>query len=181
MMRLLGEVPERVAVVGSACLKPGIEDVAYMTLYFPSGVTAHIRMSWLDPMKTRRITVVGSKRMAVYDDVALNEKIKMYDVRVDEVPHTDTFGEFQFAYHHGDIVSPHVDFHEPVRLECLEFLGAIADERRPHTDGTDGLVVVRVIEAAQESLRNGGVPVSIGLEQRVERPGLAAIQGSVAR
>lgn len=181
LMRLLGEVPERVAVVGSACLKPGIVDVAYMTLYFPSGVSAHVRMGWLDPKKTRRITVVGSKRMAVYDDVALNEKIKMYDVRVDEVPHTDTFGEFQFAYHHGDIVSPHVDFQEPVRLECLEFLGAITEHRRAHTDGQDGLVVVRVIEAAQESLRNGGVPVAVGIEQSLNRPGLSAIQGSVAR
>jgi predicted dehydrogenase len=161
LINLLGEAPETVTTKGTACVQEGIEDVAYMTLTFPSGVLAHSRMSWLDPSKTRRLTVVGSDRMAVYDDVEPLEKIKLYDKRVNAVRRTDTFGEFQFAYHYGNVVSPFIHFEEPLRLEVLHFAESIMSGETPLTDGRNGLRVLEVIEAAQKSLALGGVPVAI--------------------
>lgn len=156
LLHLLGEMPIGVAAQGTACVQEGIEDVAYMTLRFPDNVLAHIRMSWLDPCKTRRITVVGSKKMVIYDDVEPQEKLKVYDKGVKAIRHTDTFGEFQFAYHYGDIVSPYIRFEEPLRTECAHFLDSIRQGKAPVTDGYNGLRVVEIVEAAQKSLRNGG-------------------------
>ncbi|MEZ4734906.1 MAG: Gfo/Idh/MocA family oxidoreductase [Caldilineaceae bacterium] len=156
LLHLLGTMPISVAAQGNACLQHEIEDVAYMTLRFPNNILAHIRMSWLDPCKTRRITVVGSKKMVIYDDVEPQEKLKVYDKGVKAIRHTDTFGEFQFAYHYGDIVTPYIRFEEPLRLECTHFLECIAEGKPPLTDGYNGLRVVEIVEAAQRSLRNGG-------------------------
>jgi predicted dehydrogenase len=156
LLHLLGEMPIGVAAQGTACVQDGIEDVAYMTMRFPNNVMAHIRMSWLDPCKTRRITVVGSKKMVIYDDVEPQEKLKVYDKGVKAIRHTDTFGEFQFAYHYGDIVSPYIRFEEPLRMECGHFLDCIREGKRPLTDGYNGLRVVEIVEAAQRSLKNGG-------------------------
>ena len=133
-----------------------------ITLMFPSGVLAHMRMSWLDPFKSRRITVVGSKKMVVYDDLESHEKLKVYDKSVNAIRQTDTFGEFQFAYHYGSVVSPYIHFEEPLRLECLHFVECVLERTRPLTDGNNGVQVVRVIEAAQRSLRDGGSQVRIG-------------------
>ncbi|MCB0065330.1 MAG: Gfo/Idh/MocA family oxidoreductase [Caldilineaceae bacterium] len=156
LLHLLGDMPLTVAAQGTACVQEGIEDVAYMTMRFPNNILAHIRMSWLDPCKTRRITVVGSKKMVIYDDVEPQEKIKVYDKGVKAIRHTDTYGEFQFAYHYGDIVSPYIRFEEPLRVECGHFLACIQQGDRPLTDGYNGLRVVEIVEAAQRSLRNGG-------------------------
>jgi predicted dehydrogenase len=161
LIYLLGEEPSSVSARGIACVQDSIEDVAYLTLRFPSGILAHMRLSWLDPMKTRRVTVVGSKKMVVYDDVALDEKIKVYDKRVDAMPRTDTFGAFQFTYHHGGIVSPPIDFVEPLRVECAHFVECIREGIRPLTDAASGIRVVKVIEAAQRSIEMDGSPVSI--------------------
>lgn len=161
LINLLGESPFSVSTRGIACVQDSIEDVAYMTLMFPSGILAHIRMSWLDPCKTRRITVVGSKQMAVYDDVEAHEKIKLYDKSVSPIRRTETFGEFQFAYHYGNIVSPYVHFEEPLRIECSHFVECIEAGKQPLTDGENGLRVVEVIEAAQRSLASGGSPVLV--------------------
>jgi predicted dehydrogenase len=158
---LLGETPTTVNTRGIACIQEAIEDVAYMTLMFPSGVLAHARMSWLDPRKTRRITVVGSKKMVVYDDLESHEMLKIYDKRVDAVGPTETFGEYQFAYHYGNVLSPYIQFEEPLRVECLHFLECVVDRKEPLTDGRNGAQVVAVIEAAQRSLMNGGVEVPI--------------------
>ena len=105
--------------------------------------------------------MVGSKKMVVYDDVALDEKIKVYDKRVDAMPRTDTFGAFQFTYHHGGIVSPPIDFVEPLRVECAHFVECIREGIRPLTDAASGIRVVKVIEAAQRSIEMDGSPVSI--------------------
>ena len=156
LLHLLGEMPTGVAAQGTACVQEGIEDVAYMTMRFSNNILAHIRMSWLDPCKTRRITVVGSKKMVIYDDVEPQEKLKVYDKGVKALRHTDTFGEFQFAYHYGDIVTPYIRFDEPLRIECGHFLECIREGKRPLTDGYNGLRVVEVVEAAQKSLENGG-------------------------
>lgn len=153
---ILGSEPVSVTARGSACVQDGIEDVAYAALTFPNNIMAHIRMSWLDPRKTRCITVVGSKKMAIYDDVESLEKIKIYDKRVTAIRHTDTFGEFQFAYHYGDVVIPYIRFEEPLRVQCRHFLTCVRDGDTPQSDGYSGLRIVEIVEAAQCSLRNGG-------------------------
>ncbi|MCL4531930.1 MAG: Gfo/Idh/MocA family oxidoreductase, partial [Actinobacteria bacterium] len=141
---------------GTACVLSGVEDVAYVTLEFPNQILAHVHVSWLDPCKVRRITVVGSKKMVVYDDVEAVEKVRIYDKGVECPRYTDTFSEFQFAYRYGDITIPYIKFTEPLRLECLHFMECISAGKAPQTDGRAGLNVVRVIEAAQRSLKNGG-------------------------
>jgi predicted dehydrogenase len=171
LLLLLDEQPQSVSTRGIACVQESIEDVAYMTLMFPSGVLAHSRMSWLDPRKTRRVTVIGTKKMVVYDDVETHEKLKIYDKRVSAVRQTETFGDFQFAYHYGSVVSPYVDLDEPLRLECMHFAECVSEHRQPLTDGQNGVRVVRVIEAAQRSLRQGGIPVPVD-DGRDEAPSL---------
>ena len=160
-MYLLGESPSSVSAKGVACVEASIEDVAYVALRFPSGVLAHVRLSWLDPCKARRITVVGRKKMVVYDDLENLEKLKVYDKRVDSVRRNDTFGDHQFAYHYGSVVSPYIHNDEPLRLQCLHFVDCVQQRKRPLTDGANGLAVVRVIQAAQQSLRDGGVDVAV--------------------
>lgn len=156
LIHLLGTTPISVAAQGTSCLQNGVEDVAYVTLRFPNNVLAHMRLSWLDPSKIRRITVVGSKKMVIYDDVENQEKLKVYNKGVTAIRHTDTFGEFQFAYHYGDIVSPYIRFEEPLRQECRHFAECILEHSTPLTDGYNGLRVVEVLEAAQRSLNSGG-------------------------
>jgi predicted dehydrogenase len=156
LLHLLGVMPETVAAQGTSCLQNGVEDVAYLTLRFPGNILAHMRLSWLDPNKIRRITVVGSKKMVIYDDVEHQEKLKVYDKRVTAIRHTDTYGEFNFAYHYGDIVSPYIHFEEPLRVECRHFVDCILEQKQPLTDGYSGLRVVELVEAAQKSLRSGG-------------------------
>lgn len=158
---LLEAEPTSVSTHGASCVQEGIEDIAYMTLTFPNGVIAHIRSSWLDPSKQRRITVVGSKKMVIYDDVESLEKIKIYDKGVKAIRQTDTFGEFSFAYHYGDVVIPYIRFEEPLRVQCQHFLDCIREGKHPQTDGLNGLRVVQVVEAAQRSLKNGGNSVVV--------------------
>ncbi len=161
LIHLLGETPTYVAATGSACVQDSVEDIAYTTMRFPSGVLAHSRMSWLDPSKTRRLTVVGSGKMAVYNDLEPLEKIRLFDKRVDAIRETDTFGEFQFSYHYGSVVSPFISFEEPLKLECTHFADCIMSGKTPMTDGQQGLQVIEVIEAAQRSLAEGGQPVRV--------------------
>jgi predicted dehydrogenase len=123
---------------------------------------AHIRTSWLDPSKTRRITVVGSKKMVIYDDVEPLEKLKVFDKGVKAMRRTDTFGEFSFAYHYGDVVIPYVRFEEPLRVQCQHFLDCIREGKTPRTDGRNGLRVVQIVEAAQRSLHANGDAVALG-------------------
>jgi predicted dehydrogenase len=161
LMYLLGSTPHSVSTRAIACVEESIEDVAYMSLLFPGEVLAHSRMSWLDPCKQRRIAVVGRKKMVVYDDLENQEKLKIYDKRVDSIRRTDTFGEHQYAYHYGSVVSPYVNYDEPLRLECLHFVECVENRLKPLTDGENGLQVVRVIEAAQRSMQSGGRQVPI--------------------
>jgi predicted dehydrogenase len=172
LMHLLDEMPYAVSARGVGCVQPGVEDIVYMTLNFPSGIMAHCRLSWLDPSKTRRLTVVGSRKMAIYDDVEPMEKIRVYDKSVEAVRRTDTFGEFQFAYHYGSIVSPFVHFEEPLKAEIGHFVDCIRTGDTPLTSGGTGLRVVEVIEAAQRSLRAGGtpMPVAYGPDSGAESP-----------
>jgi predicted dehydrogenase len=153
--------PSHVAAYGRPYIQSGIEDVAFLTLEYPRGVIAHVHVSWLDPNKIRRTTIVGSKKMLVYDDVATLEKIRVYDKGVTVQPHYDTFGEFQLAYRFGDIYTPRVDDSEPLKLECVCFLDSIRRGKCAKSTGEEGLWVVEALEAATRSLRSGGrlVPV----------------------
>jgi predicted dehydrogenase len=153
LMYVLGESPIAVSASGAAYVRPGIEDVAYVHLAFPSRVRATAHVSWLDPNKVRRITVVGSKKMAVYDDVETLEKIRVYDKGVDAPPPTTSFGEFQLSYRYGDIMIPHIPGTEPLRLECEHFLDCIQNGRTPLSDGRQGVDVIRILETAQAALK----------------------------
>lgn len=160
MLYLLGSEPLSVTAQGNRCVQEGIEDVAYLTMRFPDNILTHMRLSWLDPRKTRCITVVGSKKMVIYDDVETQEKLKVYDKRVDAIRHTDTYGEFHFAYHYGDVVSPYIHLNEPLRVECTHFLECIREGKTALSDGRSGSRVVQIIEAAQRSLQNGNEVIS---------------------
>jgi predicted dehydrogenase len=166
LLYLLGETSLSVSAQGTSCVLDGVQDVAYLNLTFANNILAHVRVSWLDPSKTRRITIVGSKKMVIYDDVETIEKIKIYDKGVKPPPYTDNFGEFQFGYRHGDVVIPHIHFVEPLRQECQHFLDSIKHNRTPRSDGRVGLNVVRVLEAAQRSLKNGGASQDVILDKQ---------------
>ncbi len=159
ILYLYDQIPETVNCQGKAHMAKGIEDVTNMTLNFDGGGYATIMSSWLDPNKIREMTIVGSKRMLVYNDIEPREKIKIYDARVERPPHYDTFAEFQYSYHYGDIYSPHLNQTEPLRAECDHFINCIRTGERPETSGYEGLQVVRILEAASESLRNEGAAV----------------------
>jgi predicted dehydrogenase len=161
IMHIMEEAPLSVNCQGSAHVTPGIEDVTTMCLNFPDNRSAIVQSSWLDPRKTREMTIVGSKRMIVYDDVAPIEKLKIYDARVEHPPHYDTFGEFHYAYHYGDMYVPYIKQEEPLRSECQHFLDCIREEISPLTNGRQGLDLVRILEASSLSLRRGGAPVSL--------------------
>jgi len=156
LIYLLGKLPISVSSHGTACVFPNIHDVAYVDLAFPENIMAHVHVSWLDPCKVRRVTVVGSQKMAVYNDIESLEKIKIYDKGV-SVPHyTNSFAEFQCSYRYGDVLIPNIKFTEPLRVECQHFLDCITNGTPPCSGGEDGWQVVKVLEAAQRSLLNAG-------------------------
>jgi len=161
ILYIMQEMPHSVNCRGGAHITKGIEDVTSMSLHFSKERSAIIHSSWHDPRKVREMTIVGSKRMIVYDDILAQEKIKIFDARVERPPHYDTFAEFQYAYHYGDIYSPYIKQDEPLKTECQHFLECIHRGATPITSGAAGMDVVRILEAASESLRNQGGPVSI--------------------
>jgi predicted dehydrogenase len=161
----LSEVPIQVSARGRSYLGEKSEDVAFLTLEFPSGILAQVQISWLAPSKLRRTSIVGRQRMIVYDDLEPVEKVKIYDRGVDRQP--ASFGEFQLTYRSGDILSPRLDTTEPLYIEVSHFLDCIRTGRAPDTSPRSGVDVVRVIQAAERSLRCGGAP------QRVYEAGAA--------
>jgi predicted dehydrogenase len=158
---ILDQAPVSVSAHGGAYVQPKLHDVVYLTLKFPNGALANVHVSWLNPAKIRRFTVVGDKQMVIYDDVAATEKIRVFDHGVDRPPMTSTFGEFQLSYRYGDIVSPHIFWTEPLAAECRHFMQAIVEGVTPRSDARNGLLIVRVLEAAEYSLANDGVSVPI--------------------
>ena len=148
VLHLAGEEPYAVGARGESYMRPGIEDVVFCFLRFPSGLAAHLHLSWLDPHKERRFTIVGSRRMATFDDMALERKVSVYDKGFDQ--DAGSYGEY--ITRSGDIWSPRIDNREPLRLECEHFVHSLRDERAPVSDGEAGLRVVRVLERLQESL-----------------------------
>jgi predicted dehydrogenase len=145
-----------------------VDDVVFLHLRFPGGKMAHVHVSWLDPHKLRKFTLVGSRKMAVFDDMEASEKIRIYDKGVDRAGEILSYSD-ALSVRSGDILIPRVDLKEPLRLECQHFLECVRERRTPLTDGAAGLAVVRVLAAAQSSLEAGGAPVAIA-------PQAAAVQ-----
>jgi predicted dehydrogenase len=160
MLFLTGLMPNLVSATGQSYLNPGVEDVTFFTLHFPNNIMGHGQVSWLDPHKVRKITVVGSKKMVVFDDMESAEKIKLYDKGVDAPPSYDTYGDY-LTLRIGDIVIPKVNMSEPLKNECQHFLDCVQGSKKPLSDGQDGLRVLRVLEATQKSLASRGEPVEL--------------------
>jgi len=148
VLHLAGEEPDEAWAHGESYMRPGVEDVVFCFMRFPSGLAAHLHLSWLDPHKERRFTVVGSRRMATFDDMDLERKLTVYDKGFDE----DARNWGEYIMRSGDIWSPRVPNVEPLRLECEHFLECIREGRPARSDGASGVRVVRVLESLQESL-----------------------------
>jgi predicted dehydrogenase len=161
ILYLLDMKPLAVSAIGASHINPAIEDVAIVTMKFSDSLLAFIQSSWLDPDKIRKMTVVGSKKMMVFDDVQPTEKIRIYDKGVEKPKHYDTYAEFHYAYKYGDILIPKIDGDEPLRMELDHFIDCIVNDETPLTDGYSGLQVIQILEAAQDSLNNESRPVLI--------------------
>ena len=162
---LLGSSPEAVSATGSCYLQSerGIEDVVFATLHYPGGRMAHVHVSWLDPHKTRKLTVVGDRKMAVFDDTSADQKLAVFDKGV-EPPATLTYEE-GVRIRTGDILIPALKMAEPLRRECLAFLDAIRTRKAPVADGQSGLHVVRALEGGSASLAQGGARIELSRGQ----------------
>ena len=159
ILYLLEEEPVAVTAHGESYIQKGIEDVAFLSLWFSDGKMANIHLSWLDPHKLRRITIVGSKKMVVFDDMEASEKLKVYDKGVKNLSY-DTYGEY-LSLRFGDITIPSIKMAEPLRAEAEHFIQTIESRKEPKTGGRDGLKVVKILMAAQESLKKKGIPIRI--------------------
>jgi len=160
ILHLLGLEPTDVVARGSAFLQGSVEDVVFVDLRFPGGKLAHVHVSWLDPHKLRKFTVVGSRKMVVFDDMEASEKVRIYDKGVDRAGEVVSYGD-ALTVRSGDILIPKISLQEPLRLECQHFVECVREHKTPLTDGTGGLQVVRVLAAAQTSLEQGGIPVRL--------------------
>lgn len=170
ILHILGEFPLTVNCQGNAHVTPNIEDVTNMSLTFRQKRFATIQSSWLEPRKVREMTIVGTRRMIVYDDLQAHEKIKIYDVRVERPPHYDTFAEFHYSYHYGDSYIPHIKQEEPLRALCQHFVDCIGSGSKPLSSGQEGLELVRILEAASMSLRSNGSPVTFSSSHEAVAP-----------
>lgn len=163
----LKDEPKTVSARGFCYLRKGIADIAFITLEFANRVSAHIHVSWLDPNKVRRVTIVGSKKMLVYDDVEEDAKIKIYDKGIDkrninkDLGRYDNFEKFLFIHRSGNILIPKLNFEEPLRIETRHFIDCLKKRKAPLTDGYNGLKVVKIIEAAEKSLKTNSSPINL--------------------
>ena len=158
-LHLFEATPLSVLAIGESYLQPGIEDVAFLNIKFDNQRMAQLHMSWLDPHKVRRLTIVGSRKMAVFDDMESVERVRLYDKGVEQVSYS-TYGE-SLALRFGDILIPRIPGTEPLRVECEHFLECVAQGSTPMSDGREGLRVVQILEAAQRSMDQGGVLVEL--------------------
>src|SRR5499427_2395171 len=156
---LLGKEPTNVSARGQSYVQDGIEDVVFLSLFFDNRIMVHIHLSWLDPHKVRRTTIIGKNKMAEFDDAESTEKLRIYDNHA-EMPPAQSYGE-AIQVRFGDILIPRVETAEPLQLECKHFVECVETRTKPLTDAEDGLRVIRIIEAAQRSLEQDGVPVRI--------------------
>jgi predicted dehydrogenase len=162
LLHLLDEEPIVVSAHGESYIQNGIEDVVFLSLRFSDGKMANIHLSWLDPHKLRRITIVGSKKMVVFDDMEASEKLKIYDKGIGSTSYS-TYGEY-LSLRFGDITIPTIKMIEPLRAEAEHFIQCIESRKGPKTGGKDGVRVVKILMAAQESLKRKGVPIALERE-----------------
>jgi len=158
MLHIVGERPSEVAASGESYLQPGVEDVVFGRIRFPSGIIGHLHLSWLDPHKMRKMTVIGSERMVVFDDMETERKVTIYDKG--PIPRTETYGEY-IQVRSGDIHIPKIPATEPLRIVCERFARAVRDRAPTPSDGWAGAAVVEVLEAMSESLASSGRPVRL--------------------
>lgn len=160
MLYLTGKKPIMVAAHGQCYLRAGVEDVVFFTVYFEDSVMAHAHVSWLDPHKTRKFTIVGKEKMIVFDDMESSEKVRLYDKGADVATGYKSYGE-DLTLRFGDISIPSIKMEEPLALECRHFLSCVRSGKRPITDGRNGLEVLKILQSAQTSLDSGGKPVEL--------------------
>lgn len=161
LLYLFDRLPEEVSMWGAAFLRNNIEDVAVINMKFPHNLTSYIHVSWLDPYKTRKLTIVGDKKMLVFDDTSPLEKIKIFDRGVDRIKTDSSYGEFLTTLRFGDIYCPWIDTTEPLKNQCNHFIECIQNGKEPKTSGENSLIVIKILEAAEKSLRSGGKAVRI--------------------
>jgi len=157
---LLGEAPVRVAAHGKSYLQPKVEDVVFLTMEFGSGVLAHVQLSWLDPHKERKLTVVGATKMVVFDDMEAREKLRIYDKGVERPPEYGSYGE-ALSIREGDIFIPKIPNVEPLAAELGHFVRVARRTEPPRAAAADGVAVVKVLDAATRSLHAGGAPIAL--------------------
>lgn len=175
---VLGSSPSMVECWGARNAHPHLEDVAQMRLYYEDpGVFANVHVSWLSPKKIREVTIVGSNKMVVFDDLKAEQRVKVHDKGVTAMTDAADLSAVPMSYRHGDIVSPYLEMNEPLRVEDEHFLNCVQTGLRPLSDGESGLEVVRVLEAAQQSMREG---VAVRLPARTRHLAPAALVGSAA-
>ncbi|MBT3344506.1 MAG: Gfo/Idh/MocA family oxidoreductase [Gemmatimonadetes bacterium] len=164
ILHLLESEPETVSARGSCYLQTGVEDVVFVNMRFADGRMAQIQVSWLDPHKARKLTVVGTKKMVVFDDMESSEKVRIYDKAAEKDSKSgalyESYGE-SITLRFGDVVIPHINSAEPLKLEAQHFVECVGSGQTPRSDGRDGMRVVRVLEAAQTSLEADGVPTTL--------------------
>jgi predicted dehydrogenase len=159
ILYMLDMQPIDVSVRGQSFIQHGIEDVVFLSLYFENRIMAHIHLSWLDPHKVRKTTIVGANKMVVFDDTEATEKLRIYNNHA-EVPQIRSYGD-SIQVRFGDIVIPRVEMTEPLKLECQHFIDCVKNRTTPLSDAQDGLRVIRILEAAQRSMEQDGVPIRI--------------------
>jgi len=162
ILYLLNRKPHALNAFGTSHINPAVEDVAVLCMRFEENIVAFVNVSWLDPDKVRRITVVGSKKMMVFDDVQPSEKIRIYDKSCEKPKHYDTFAEFPYSYKYGDIVIPKLDGTEPLKTELSHFLDCVQNDLTPISDGENGRDVIEILEAADISLQTNNSLINLG-------------------
>ncbi len=176
VLSLLDKEPIAVSARGAGHIAPGICDLAHIELIFSNGTTAHVHLSWLDPRKVRQVTIVGSKKMVVYDDVSEAEKVRIYDKGLATADDNGGAIAWPLRYRYGDVTIPYISKAEPLKIECSHFLQCISEGKRPKSDGRAGLKVVSILEAANRSLLNGGQRERLSPAESIVEAGTTAIQ-----
>nr|MBI5455839.1 Gfo/Idh/MocA family oxidoreductase [Candidatus Levybacteria bacterium] len=163
LLYFINQKPKTVIATGESYLQNGIQDVISASIKFEDKIMANIILSWIDPIKIRDITIVGSKKMLLFDDVSQSEKIKIFDknANIIEATRNVPFGEYQIALHSGDVYSPDIENKEPLKEEINHFIDCIVEKKKPLNDGHNGLRVVKILEALQNSLDNNSQEVKI--------------------
>lgn len=164
MLHILERVPYRVRARGLKYTNDVNEDIVFIDLDFSDGIASHIYLSWLNPLKVRRMTVVGSKKMIIYDDANTDAKIQLYDKGLDKIPldgGVESYGDFQLKLRAGDIFIPKINYEEPLKVQCNHFIDCIENGKRPLTDGRHGLKVVKIIAAAEKSIKNNSKHIEL--------------------